>query len=307
MIITSTPMRISLFGGSTDHPNFIKKYKKSIIISFTANLKTYVCLSRDKYGFNNHDHSYLINYSKREVRKNISDIKNDIVRSVFTFYKMPPCSVYLTSDIYSYGNGLASSSAYLVSLIKACEQFTNNNRNTYEISKLALELERKFNPYCGFQDPFGCAYSGLKSIKTNNDIDFDIKTYQQDIFKLYDFYLYPTGLSRQSIKILHNLSSSYKKILPLYETACRANDFLKKKDYNSFIHLIKESWNLKKNTSPLIMQNKKIKNLDSFLSQHKSIIAHKILGAGNGGFFLIITKKNQLLEKEMIDKIIPLL
>ena len=89
--------------------------------------------------------------------------------------------------------------------------------------------------------------------------------------------------------------------------ACRANDFLKNKDFSSFIHLINESWNLKKNTSSLILQNKKIKNLDNFLSQHKSIVAHKLLGAGNGGFFLIITKKNKILKKEMIDKIIPLL
>ena len=48
--------------------------------------------------------------------------------------------------------------------------------------------------------------------------------------------------------------------------------FLKNKDFSSFIHLINESWNLKKNTSSLILQNKKIKNLDNFLSQHKKVL-----------------------------------
>ena len=67
MIVTSTPMRISLFGGSTDHPNFIKKFKKSMIISFASNLK-HTFVFQEIY-FNNHDQSYLINYSKREVRK----------------------------------------------------------------------------------------------------------------------------------------------------------------------------------------------------------------------------------------------
>ena len=71
MIISSTPMRISLFGGSTDHPEFIKRYQKSQIISFTSNLYTHVCLSKDKYGFNTHQKSYLVNYSKREVKQNI--------------------------------------------------------------------------------------------------------------------------------------------------------------------------------------------------------------------------------------------
>lgn len=307
MIISSTPMRISLFGGSTDHPEFIKRYQKSQIISFTSNLYTHVCLSKDKYGFNTHQKSYLVNYSKREVKQNISKISNELVSSVFSYYKMPPCSVYLTSDIYSSGNGLASSSAYLLSLIKACEEFTNGTKSKYEIAKLALQIERTFNPYCGFQDPFGCIYQGLKSISSKDDNIYKIKNFKNKIFDLYDFFLFPTGFSRNSKKILNELAKSADKLLPLYNLAMEAKSLLIKEDFKDFIKLISQSWFFKKKTSNLIQKNKKIADIDEYLGSQKNIIAHKLLGAGNGGFFLIVQNKNSKQSKVIIDKSIPLL
>lgn len=307
MIISSTPMRISLFGGSTDHPEFIKKYQKSQIISFTSNLYTYVFLSEDKYGFNANQKSYLVNYSKREVKKNISKIRNDLVRSVFNHYKMPPCSVYLTSDIYTFGNGLASSSSYLLSLIKVCEKFTKGTKKKFEIAKLALQIERTFNPYCGFQDPFGCMYQGLKSISSKDDNTYIIKNFKNKIFELYDFFLFPTGFSRDAKKILNELVKSIDKILPIYNIATEAKSLLIKEDFKNFIKLISESWFFKKKTSNLIQKNKKIADIDEYLGSQKNIIAHKLLGAGNGGFFLIILNKNSKKSKVIIDKSIPLL
>ena len=50
MIISSCPLRVSLFGGSTDNPFFVKKYGYGSIISF-INLKTYVTIGQDKFGF----------------------------------------------------------------------------------------------------------------------------------------------------------------------------------------------------------------------------------------------------------------
>ena len=45
MYVTHCPLRVSLFGGSTDNPYFVKKYGYGSVISFTCDLKTYVtCL-----------------------------------------------------------------------------------------------------------------------------------------------------------------------------------------------------------------------------------------------------------------------
>jgi len=55
-----------------------------------------------------------------------------------------------------------------------------------------------------------------------------------------------------------------------------------------------DSWTLKKKTSSTILKNKWIKQMDDELFENKSVIAHKLCGAGNGGFFLTFSKKNQL-------------
>lgn len=164
MIIASCPLRISLFGGSTDNPYFVDKFGYGSVISFTCDLKTYVTISQDKFGFNRDQHKYIINYSRREEVSTIEEIQNDVVRVVLEYFNMPPVQVTLTSDAYSQGSGLASSSSYIISLIKACTLFLNNQMTDVEICKLAYELELKFNPYCGYQDPYGCGIGGFKRI-----------------------------------------------------------------------------------------------------------------------------------------------
>ena len=107
MYIASCPLRISLFGGSTDNPYFVEKYGRGSVISFTSNLKTYVTISQDKFGYQKHKHRYIINYSKREEVSCIEDIQNEVVRTVLEYYNMPPVQVTLTSDCLLYTSDAA--------------------------------------------------------------------------------------------------------------------------------------------------------------------------------------------------------
>ena len=52
MFYASCPLRVSLFGGSSDNPFYVEKYGYGSVISFTCDLKTYVTISQDKIGFN---------------------------------------------------------------------------------------------------------------------------------------------------------------------------------------------------------------------------------------------------------------
>ena len=66
MYIASCPLRVSLFGGSTDNPYFIEKYGYGSVISFACSLKTYITLHEDKLGYNVDGGKYIVNYSRRE-------------------------------------------------------------------------------------------------------------------------------------------------------------------------------------------------------------------------------------------------
>ena len=205
MYVATCPLRVSLFGGSTDNPYFVEKYGRGSVISFTSNLKTYVTISQDKLGYNKQEGKYIINYSRREEVSKISDIKNEVVRIVLQNFDMPPVQVTLTSDAYSQGSGLASSSSYTISLIKACCLFLSKDITDSDACKLAYELERMYNPYCGYQDPYGCGIGGFKRIDFMGDDDVTYQFLSTDIFDNYDTHLVFTGITRNSKKILKGI------------------------------------------------------------------------------------------------------
>ena len=294
MIISHCPLRISLFGGSTDNPFFVEKFGYGSVISFTCDLKTYVTISQDKFGFNRDQHKYIINYSRREEVSTIEEIENDVVRVVLDYFKMPPIQVTLTSDAYSQGSGLASSSSYIISLIKACTLFLDIQITDIEICKIAYELELKFNPYCGYQDPYGCGIGGFKRIEflKGGIVKYDFLSTK--LFGSYDTHLVFTGITRNSKNVLKDVTDNIDKAKPLLVTLDKSYSAIYSNDYGKFLNYLNKSWIQKKKTSSTITENISIQEMDSFLNENDSVIAHKLCGAGNGGFFLVFSEKGNL-------------
>jgi len=291
MIISKCPLRISLAGGSTDLQVFLNKYNFGSVITFTPNLYTYICLkpSSTKY--------YRIIYSSIDNCIDVDDIKNDIAREVIKYFNLPPVEIIFTSDIPSSGSGLASSSSYLIAMINAALKFIGETKTDLEITKLALEIEHIFNPLTGYQDIYGCIFPGLKKLNFDKNGLINIEEYDSSIFNEYNFYLVPTELTRSSTNVLNSLDVD--KIYNLLESVSVIDKNIKNKEFNKIIPEINNGWELKKNTSPEII-NSKIKTLESKLNHNKSILAKRLIGAGAGGYFLVITDKNENLDLKNI-------
>ena len=294
MYIATCPLRVSLFGGSTDNPYFVQKYGRGSVISFSSNLKTYVTLHEDMLGFNKEGRKYIVNYSRREETNSIGDIQNDIVRVALNHFGCHPMSISMKSDAYSQGSGLASSSSYTISLIKAFSMYYNMSLTDVEICSLSYQLELESNPYAGYQDPYGCGIGGFKRIdfEKGGIVRFDFLS--QDFFKNYDMHLMFTGVTRNAKDVCADVTKNLHKIKPLLKTADKAFDTLIKKDYDKFLYLMKQSWNQKKETSSVITQNQVIKDMDKVLEDNETVLAHRLCGAGNGGFFLTFSYKDKL-------------
>ena len=293
MYIASCPLRVSLFGGSTDNPYFVEKYGRGSVISFTSNLKTYVAISQDTIGYNNQG-KYIINYSRREEVSSIGEIENEVVRTVLEYYNIPPVQVTLTSDAYSQGSGLASSSSYTISLIKACCLFLDKSITDNDACKLAYHLERTYNPYCGYQDPYGCGVGGFKRINFMGDNSVTYEFLPTDLFECYDTHLVFSGVTRNSKGILKKISKNLDKVKPLLKTCDKAYDTLMKENLDKFLFLLGKSWHQKKETSPSIAECDTIIEIDHVLEKNDTVCAHKLCGAGNGGFFLVFSEKDTL-------------
>ncbi len=291
MIISKCPLRISLAGGSTDLQVFLDKYGYGSVITFTPNLYTYICLKPSSTQY------YRVIYSSIDNCVDVDDIKNDIAREVIKYFNLPPVEIIFTSDIPSSGSGLASSSSYLIAMINAALAFIKETKTNSEIAKLALEIEHIFNPLTGYQDIYGCLYPGLKKLNFDKNGLVNIEEYDSTIFNEYNFYLIPTKLTRSSTNILNSLDVD--KIYNLLESVSIINKNIKNKNFDKVITEINNGWELKKYTSPEII-NSKIKVLESKLNQNKSILAKRLIGAGAGGYFLVITNKNENLDLKNI-------
>jgi D-glycero-alpha-D-manno-heptose-7-phosphate kinase len=294
MYVSSCPLRVSLFGGSTDNPYFIQKYGVGSVISFSCNLKTYITLHEDKLGYNMQGRKYIVNYSKREETEFIGDIKNELVRIVLNYFGCFPLTVSMTSDAYSQGSGLASSSSYIISLIKSISLFKDLHLTDIEICELAFKLEQEVNPYCGYQDPYGCGIGGFKKIDFEKGGIIKYEFLSTELFKKYDAHLVFTGITRNSKSVLQDVTTNIDKSLPLLKTVEDAHYSLINKDYKTFLELLNHSWDQKKQTSSLITENKVIQEIDKVLLETKEVIAHKLCGAGNGGFFLVFSEPDTL-------------
>ncbi len=294
MYVSSCPLRVSLFGGSTDNPYFVEKYGYGSVISFTCDLKTYVSLHEDKFGYNMQGHKYIVNYSKREETEYIGDIQNDLVRTVLNYFGCLPLTVSITSDSYSQGSGLASSSSYIIGLIKCISLFNNLQLTDIEICKLAYQLELEFNPYCGYQDPYGCGIGGFKRIEFEKGGIVKYDFLSTELFKNYDTHLVFTGVTRNSKNVLKDVTDNIDKAVPLLETVDHAYLSLIENDYDKFFYYLNKSWNQKKETSSTITESQIIKDIDNQLTSNETVLAHKLCGAGNGGFFLTFSNPKTL-------------
>ena len=301
MIISKCALRISLVGGSTDLEEFVQNNGYGSVINFPCNLYTYISIFSDKNGFN-HKGKYIINYRKREEVDFIEDVKNDIAREVFNYFSCPPINVSFNADIFSEGSGLASSSSYLIAMIKAVSQYKGSPLNEFDICSIALKLERKFNPLTGYQDIYGCGLSGFKRLHFRKQNNVKTDFLDPRFLNKFRMSLIYTGVKRSSTDILQSVDfKKIEKILPLVDEMESA---IRNGNGSKFLEIIKDGWIKKKETSPLVTQDERVRALDETLSKTKEVLAHRLCGAGNGGYFLAFTEKDSDLKGSLKDQVV---
>src|SRR3954449_10133352 len=112
MIITRSPLRISLGGGGTDLPSYYRDHG-GVLIAAAITQYVYVTLQRTPL-----DH-IILRYSEIERVKAIDDIKHSIIREALRLTGTPGLNVEITSmaDIPA-GTGLGSSGSFTTCLLR---------------------------------------------------------------------------------------------------------------------------------------------------------------------------------------------
>ena len=293
LIITRTPLRVSLFGGGTDIPYFYKK-EFGQTLSVAINKYVYVIIKTH----NNYDEKYRINYSQTENVNYLKFMENKRVKSILNHFKITePLYISTISDIPA-NTGLGSSSAFTVGLINAILTLKKKKMSNSKIANLAFNIENSLKEDLGKQDQFITSLGGVKHLLYYKNLTKikETKNIKKKIEKLLqNSLLIFTGQKRNSKDILKNqkknFKNNYKKLIKLKK---HVNDFIfllnKNKSLKEIGTLFNESWNLK------IKLSKKISNNNINILYNKMIkegcYGGKLLGAGNGGFIFMIMNNN---------------
>ena len=299
MIISRTPIRISLVGGSTDIANFYRQHGGEVI-STAIDKYISVCITRrrnSQIGINTPDH--------REMVSNPDHIQHPLIREAVRKTNVTGgVSITVTSDIPSRGCGLGSSSALTVGLLNALYAYRGIEMSPETLAQQACEIEiDRLNQPIGKQDQYIAAYGGLRRIQFNRDESVntqEIPATPETIARLEEnFTLFYTGIQRRAETILHEQqrSASPQTLLQIKGLVPAFYDVLVKKNHEDYLcqvgHLLHRAWALKRSLCDSISNPM----LDTIYERAiaAGALGGKILGAGGGGYFLfyVPTEKQQ--------------
>ena len=289
MIISKTPFRVSLFGGSTDYESFYSKYG-SLLIGFAIDKYCYTSMRKTPNIFS---HLSRISYSKVETVNNNKDIDHNGVRGVLEYIEESNgYEITHLSDLPSQ-TGIGSSSSFIVGLLKSFKKEWSSK----QLAEVAIYIERKLlDEAGGIQDQIWAAYGGMNSIGISKDGNFSVRPlpvseeFKQE-FMNRCIMIY-TGKTRKSYKIAesHDQKDAEKHKINILKQAQKAYELFEEEDIEGIAECLGESWKNKKKISPLVSTsavNKMYKSLEE-----DGMIGGKLLGTGGSGFIFGILNED---------------
>lgn len=296
MIITRTPMRISIGGGGTDLPSFYSR-SGSYFISAAIDKYFYIVVQERKY----YD-EFLLKYSKTESVEKVNYIKNEIIRECLKLLKInKPLEIVPISDIGGE-TGLGSSGAFTVGLLNALHIYKREVITQQQLAEEAchIAIDALKHP-SGKQDEYIASFGGLTAFRISKGGKVAVlrDEFNEDFVRELEHYLYMfyTGIRRKSKNILELQKKATEKndaqiinnLKEVQKLGIKITNALKSQDVHRFGELLDEHWELKRKRSKTT--NDKIDKWYK-LAKQNGALGGKIMGAGGGGFFLFYCEKN---------------
>jgi len=304
LIITRSPLRISLGGGGTDLPSYYRKHGGFVL---SAAISRYVYIT-----INEAFHPRIIlKYSKLEDVARPEDIQHPIIREALrlTGITGPYLEIVSLSDIPA-GTGLGSSGSFTTALLRALHTMNRNFVPPRELAEQAchIEIDLLKEPV-GKQDQYISAFGGITCFEFLPDdrvIAEPLKIAPETLANLEDnMLLFFTGGSRSAAEILRdqdtrtrdNASEMLENLHRTKQLGHESKDALLAGDLRRFAELMHVHWEHKKKRSPG-MSSGFIDEMYELARAHGAL-GGKLIGAGGGGFLLFYTEDKTRLRSVM--------
>jgi len=305
MIITRSPLRISLGGGGTDLPSYYREHSGFVIAA-----------AIDKYVYITLHHTFvqelIIKYSRLEHVHAIEEVQHPIIREALKITNTgEPLQMEIASmaDIPA-GTGLGSSGSFTTALLKALHSHNRHLMHPQELAEQAchIEIDLLKEPV-GKQDQYIAAYGGITCFRflPNGQVEaWPLKIARDTLYALEDnLLLFFTGYSRSASSILKEQDDKSKQsnkemtdnLHFVKELGRQSKDALEAGDLHTFGDLMNVHWEHKKKRSAN-MSNPQINDWYDIARQNGAV-GGKLIGAGGGGFLMFYAEDKMRLRKAM--------
>lgn len=288
MIITRTPLRISLAGGGTDFPDFFREHGGCVVS--TAIDKYVYCIVKERF-----DDKIYVNWTKKEIVDSIDQIEHALVREAMRKVGVTKgIEISFLSDIPSEGSGLGSSSSVTVGVLHALHHFVDAAPTTEQLAReaCAIEIETLGKPI-GVQDQYIAAYGGLRCFEFGPGPAVRITSVEATRTALEDLdnmlMLFYTGKTRQAATILSqqksNIGQKVQVLEQMKQQAREVRRLIEAGDIDGLGGVLHRGWEAKRKLATGVSSGE----LDEIYERavKAGALGGKISGAGGGGFFLL--------------------
>ncbi len=306
MIITRTPLRISIGGGGTDLPSYYQRFGGFVI---SAAIDKYIYITANR-AFRP---GYFLKYSKLEHVLSVDEIKHDIIREACRMMEIAPNMEIVSVADVPAGTGLGSSGSFTVGLLNALHAWRRHPIGVEALARQAnaLEMEVLGEP-CGKQDHYIAAYGGIICQTYHSDGAVDIQPLAVDDRTLIELgehlMLFFTGYNRDAAKLLEDQKSRseagdaamIENLDATKELGLRIKERLEAGDLPGFAQLMHEHWQGKRRRSKDMTND----NIDALyeLARRNGALGGKLVGAGGGGFLMFFTEDRARLRRAMTER-----
>jgi D-glycero-alpha-D-manno-heptose-7-phosphate kinase len=292
MIISKTPLRLSLLGGNTDFRNYFLNYG-GLVLTTTIDKFIY-CIVKKRF-----DDKIIVNYTIKETVEDINDLKHELVREALRLVGIEKgIEISFLADIPTEGTGLGSSSSVTIGVLNALHTYLGENVGARQLAEeaIAIELDILEKPI-GIQDQHAIALGGLRAIDfspmgdvVGNKVIME-ESVKEDLNN--SLMLFYTGITRKSSDILESFDvDENKALLDQNKTlAIDGIEALLRGNLKKFGELLDLYWLAKKQLSSKISNPE----IDKMYEKAKKAgaIGGKVIGAGGGGFLLVMFPANK--------------
>jgi D-glycero-alpha-D-manno-heptose-7-phosphate kinase len=303
MIITRTPLRISLGGGGTDLPSYYRHFG-GVLISGAITRYVYIAINRTVTP------DYLLKYSAFERVATVDEIAHPIVREVLRLHPVGPSIELVSLADIPAGTGLGSSGSFAVGLLRAVYAFKREPITAAALAEEAchIEIDLLGRPV-GKQDQYAASFGGLTCFEIEPDGTVHASPLMISNAALQNLeehlLMFFTGYSRNADEVLTDQMTRsedgdpamLERLHHVKEIGRASKAALESGDTLEFARLMDVHWQEKRERSGL-MSNSEIDRWYE-LGMNHGALGGKLVGAGGGGYLLFYAQDRDALRQAM--------